>query len=329
MGSAAGPAPSRRRPSSLPSRRPGRGPTGAIRKVGRRRVALAIGGGAALLAGGAGLLYRIWREPPLEGTPLLFGLPPSFPAEVTRREMAPFLAYLGRRIGRPVELRTLLGYHELREELVSGRLDIANMPPLQYVLAHHARPDLRALVSNLYEGSGSYQALLVARDDSGIASPRDLKGKSFCYVDHESTSGYLLPRLFLRKQGLDPDRLFASVRFSGDHIAVMKDVVSGRCDAGAIYSGAMNVAYQHGVASSRLRLLTPVGQLPYDLICASPRLPAKLIRSLQRALLELNPKRDLGRDVVGDTFRISGFTKPHLADFEGVREAARAEGLLK
>jgi serine/threonine-protein kinase len=305
-------------------------PTSTTRKVGRRRLVLALGGGAAvLLAGGAGVLYRIRRGPRLEGPPLLFALPPSFPAEVTRREMEPFLAYLGRRVGRPVELRVLLSYHDLRDGLVSGKLHLANMPPLQYVLAHHARPDLKVLVSNLYEGSGSYQALLVARDDSGIQSPAQLKGKRFCYVDHESTSGYLLPRYFLRKQGLDPDRLFANVRFSGDHIAVMKDVVSGRCDAGAIYSGAMNVAYQHGVASSRLRLLTPVGQLPYDLICASPQLPKQLLRGLERALLELNPKRDLGREVVGDTFRISGFTAPRVADFEGVREAARAEGMLK
>lgn len=304
--------------------------TGPARPVGRRRFALVAGGTAVVLAAaGAGLFIRLRRGPALEGPPLQFGLPPSFPAEVTRREMAPFLDYLGRRIGRPVELRVVPGYHALREELVDGRLHLANMPPLQFVLAQHARPDLRVLVSNLYEGSGSYQALLIARDDARITSAAELKGRRFCYVDHESTSGYLLPRLFLRRQGLDPDRLFQSVHFSGDHIAVMKEIVSGRCDAGAVYSGAMNVAYQHGVASSRLRLVTVTGQLPYDLICASPRLPASLVRALERALLELDPKRDLGRDVVGDTFRISGFTAPRVADFDGVREAARAEGLLK
>ncbi len=305
-------------------------PTAATRKVPRRRVALIVGGAAVVLgAGAAGLIYRLRRGPALEGPPLLFGLPPSFPAEVTQREMRPFLDYLGRRVGRPVELRVVKSYHALREELVVGRLHLANMPPLQFVLAQHARPDLKVLVSNLYEGSGSYQALLITRDDAKIATAAELRGKHFCYVDRESTSGYLLPRLYLRKHGLDPDRAFASVRFSGDHIAVMKEVISGRCDAGAIYSGAMNVAYQHGVASSRLRLLTAVGQLPYDLICASPTLGAPLLRALERALRELDPKRDLGREVVGDTFRISGFTAPRVADFDGVREAARAEGLLK
>jgi serine/threonine-protein kinase len=305
-------------------------PTAATRKISRRRVALVVAGAAVVLgAGAAGLLYRLRRGPALEGPPILFGLPPSFPSEVTQREMRPFLDYLGRRVGRPVELRVVRSYHALRDELVAGQLHVANMPPLQFVLAQHARPDLKVLVSNLYEGSGSYQALLITRDDAKIEKMAELKGKRFCYVDRESTSGYLLPRLYLRKQGLDPDRLFASTRFSGDHIAVMKEVIAGRCDAGAVYSGAMNVAYQHGVASSRLRLLTAVGQLPYDLICASPKLPAPLLRALERALRELDPKRDLGREVVGDTFRISGFTAPRIADFDDVREAARSEGLLK
>ena len=71
------------------------------------------------------------------------------------------------------------------------------------------------------------------------------------------------------------------------------------------------------------------GQIPYDVICASPKMPTDLVKKLRTALLRLNPKRDLGRKVVGDTFRIDGFVEPRMDDYKEIETAARSAGLIK
>jgi serine/threonine-protein kinase len=283
-----------------------------------------------LLAAGAGVGYRFLRAPARPtGETLYLGLPPSFPAEVSHKELAPFVRYLEQRLERPVELVVSKDYDGLRTMLLEGKLHMGNLPALQFVLARHQRPKLRPLVTHTIEGALSYQSYLITRDDSAIDSLERLRGKRFCYSDRGSTSGYLLPRFFLRRRGLDPDRLFSEVRFSGDHLSVMKDIIAGRCEAGAVYSMAMLGARNLGVANSRLRLLAVAGRVPYDIICVPPRVSQRLSDRIRRALLDLDPERDLGRKSVGPTFRIDGFVKPRLSDFALVERAARSEGLIE
>ena len=275
-----------------------------------------------------GLAYRHLRDQRPPGPALRFGFPPSFPQAVGRRELTPLLRHLERKLGRRMELVLPDDYATLRAELLSGKLHFANLPPLQLVLARHRAPGLRVLVTHSYEGARSYDGYIIAGQSSGITSVAQLRGKRFCYVDRGSTSGYLYVRQHLRKQGLDPDKLFATARFSGDHINVMRDIIEGRCDAGAVYSGAMLSSSGLGVKASRLRMIAITGRLPYDAVCASPHTPRKVVERLRQLLQDLDPRRDLGRPIVGPTYRISGFSKVEVKAFEIVEQAARAEGLL-
>jgi phosphate/phosphite/phosphonate ABC transporter binding protein len=293
-----------------------------------RWVVIATVAAILLCAGGGLFLLHLRRPARPTGEPLYFGLPPSFPPAVAQRELADLVVYLERKLDRPIELVVSPSYHELHVGLARGTISFANLPPLQFILARHRDRRIAALVSTLYEGSRTYQALLVVRDDSPLTALPQLRGKRICYVDRGSTSGYLLPRTYLRQQGLDPDRDL-SARFSRNHLAVMSDVIAGACDVGAIYSGAMAGAPSLGIPAARLRLLGLVGQMPYDVFSASPALDPRLASRLRGALLELNVKRDLGRAIIGPTFRISGFSEPRLVDFRPIEETARAEGMLK
>jgi len=303
----------------------------SVSPVARRRRFLRLAVPIAIvvaLAAGASLVYRHLQNRRPSGPALHFGLPPSYPARVGQRELQPFLRYLERQLRRRVELVVPSSYHDLRSKLHTGELDFANLPALQFVLARHEDHNLEVLVTQTYEKARRYVSYLVVQGDSSISKLKDLKGKRFCYVDPESTSGYLLPRHFLKQKGLDPDRLFSTTRFSGNHLKVLKEVIAGRCDAGAVYSGALLSAQSHGVASSRLRMLAVTGQIPYDVICASPRLAPSLVKRLRRALLRMKPQRDLGRKLVGQTFRIDGFVEPKLDEFDAVEQAARSAGMI-
>ncbi len=80
-----------------------------------------------------------------------------------------------------------------------------------------------------------YKAEFLANANAGIKTLADLKGKSFCFVDPASTSGYIIPRMILKQNGIDPDKDFSSVQNAGSHNNVAIAVYKGDCDAGVAY----------------------------------------------------------------------------------------------
>ncbi len=282
----------------------------------------------SLSAVGGLLVRHFWAPSRPAGPALVIGVPPSFPREVGTREFGPMLEYLERRVSRRLTLQVPGNYKELRDKLLSGEYHIAMLPALQLVLARNKDPKLRVLVGLVHDGARTYQGYIISPDKGGVSHLAQLQDKRFCYVDTGSTSGYLLPRFHFREQGLDPDNLFSSTRLSGDHVKVMQDILAGRCDAGAIYSGAFLSAEQLGVPASQLKLVAITGKMPYDAWAVSSSVPEKLVKRLRKALLKLDPKEHLDRKTLGETFRITGFVEPDLSEFELVEQVARSEGML-
>lgn len=80
-----------------------------------------------------------------------------------------------------------------------------------------------------------YQGQFIAGKDTGIKTIADLKGKSFCFVDPNSTSGYIIPRIVLAANGINPDKDLSSTTNSGSHDNVAIAVYNGDCDAGSTF----------------------------------------------------------------------------------------------
>ena len=70
--------------------------------------------------------------------------------------------------------------------------------------------------------------------DPNIKSLNDLKGKTFAFGAPSSTSGSLMPRYFLQQAGLNPEKDFKNVAFSGAHDATVAFVAAGKADAGVL-----------------------------------------------------------------------------------------------
>lgn len=80
-----------------------------------------------------------------------------------------------------------------------------------------------------------YKGQFITKKGSGIKSIADLKGKTFCGVDATSTSGWIIPSINLKANGIDPDKDLKAVTFAGSHDNVVIAVYKGDCDAGATY----------------------------------------------------------------------------------------------
>lgn len=80
-----------------------------------------------------------------------------------------------------------------------------------------------------------YKAEFIAGVDSGINSLEDVKGNKFCFVDANSTSGYIVPNILFKAVGLDPEKDF-TYQFAGGHDKVAIAVYNGDCDAGVVWT---------------------------------------------------------------------------------------------
>ena len=288
----------------------------------RRRLRWFSASVAAILFGTVlGLAYRNYYPP---GPPLRFGMAPVYAVPSVERDLEPLMRYLRHRLKRKVVLVVTKNYRELRTQLLAGVVDFASLAPLQFVRAKAEYPALGALASSIKEGARTYQSFLLSKAGSGIRTVQQLRGRRICYVDRGSASGYLMVRHYLRSQGFDPNRDVTG-HFSGTHSEVLKDLLAGKCEAGASNAEAHRNARRWGLRSSALQILAVTGELPNDMISPSPFLDAKTLRRLRTALLALDPLRDLGRPVIAETFPTSAFVAPRPEDYAPLAAADRAE----
>jgi phosphate/phosphite/phosphonate ABC transporter binding protein len=258
--------------------------------------------------------------------PLKIVWAPTVDPTLLKSELAPLHKYLSAQLGREVVFMSADSYAAAAELLKRSKADLAMLPPLTYVRTHEEEPRIEPLVMRQFDGSTTSDGLLlVSQRTNAITTLEDLRGKKFCFPDPFSTTGYFLPRTYLRKQDLPPDEFIGEVHFSGDHIQVLRDLLEGRCDAGAAYSGAVLAADRLGIRVSQLRTLAVTGHVPQDVLCAAPDMPPAIRDAVRDALLRLDVQRDFKRPSLGDTQRITGFAPVTDHTFDALRIEIKRE----
>jgi len=213
--------------------------------------------------------------------------------------------------------------------LLSGEIDIALMSPYAYVQAKAKEPDLRVFCSPIANGTETYGAYIVAREDSDIKNLVDLRGKPFGFVNSRSTSGWLYPASRLMDDGMNPVRDVKGM-FFGDHTSVIKAVVSGRVAAGATYDGALSSGRGQIEGARQLRVIARTKRIPYDAYVVRKGFPATAIPGLQLALSKVSSRDARGRAVLEPLIDINGFVPADDTVYREIREIeGRVQSLLQ
>ncbi len=320
--------PTRREPGAAAQPRTaatGSAPKPATTSTTRRRLPWAAAAVLGLVALGVGAFAGAQHLMRLGRPTLVVAWAPIAERDMLLSDVRPLIEYLEDELDRPIDTQVTGSYDELRQRLVDGTVDIGVVPPALFVLTQKEHPDLEALAVKLVDGSTGSDGVLYVDDASGITDLQQLRGKRFCYADQKSTTGYVFPRAALRKAGIDPDRDVIS-HISGNHIAVLRDLAAGVCDAGAVYSGGYLAADRAGVPVQRLRQLAMTGRSPQDAVCAGPKVPVAFRQQLKKILLTYDGKKH--GSMSGRVERISGFAPIRDADYDNVRAALRADGRL-
>jgi phosphate/phosphite/phosphonate ABC transporter binding protein len=259
------------------------------------------------------------RGPSVSGTPLVLAWPPTVSPVALQDELQVLDRLLEEATGRPVEIRLQPSYDAVVTSLKDGSAAFGILPPFLFVSARRELPGLVPLATKMVDGSSGSDGVIFVREDSEVRELKDLKGKTFCYPDKKSTTGYMLARAKMREAGLDPDADLKA-HISGNHTQVLQDMTAGVCEGGATYSGGYLAADRAGIPVGRMRQLVITGRSPQDMVVAAPTTSSADRAILGNALLALDPKKSLGQETIGNLERVSGFTVPRLADYEALEK---------
>lgn len=138
------------------------------------------------------------------------------------------------RINLPVQIYIPKDYSGLIEALKTQKVDFAILSSMTYVLAEKA-VDVKVLMKKTWNNGAFYYSAIVAKSNTKMTSIKHLVNKNIAFVDEKSTSGYLYPQVYLRKNKIDNSK-FKSVIYSGNHAASIKLLESGKVDAVAVFS---------------------------------------------------------------------------------------------
>jgi phosphonate transport system substrate-binding protein len=226
----------------------------------------------------------------------------------TARRYRPLVSHLQRKLGQEVEFREVSDYAALVEAFRSRRLELAYLGPASYAKAWKVTAgNVEPLVSGVTrEGTRGYHAAMLVRSDSPYRSLEDLRGKSFAYVDPNSTSGYQAVHYFLHKQGIQVAEHFARTGFSGSHENSVITLLNGSYDAATVWwnNDDMNAVQRmalKGMANAndfRVVWLSP--ELPADPWTIRKDLPASVRRQVREILMGFRLEDPTGWDVLTD-----------------------------
>ena len=253
-------------------------------------------------------------------------IPDENPTELLRK-FKPLGAYLEKETGMKIEWTPVNDYPAVVEGLAAKKIDLAWLGGFTFVQVRLRTGDANPIVQRAEDEKFISRYIVPA--NSTAKSLADLKGKTFAFGSPSSTSGHLMPRFFLLKDGIDPDKDFSRIAFSGAHDATVAFVASGRADAGVLNASVLDRLIEKGDANAKaVRVLaTTPPYYDYNWTVRGDLDPA-VVKKLTDAFLKLDPANPAHKEIL-DLQRASKFIPSKPENYKGIEDAARSAGLLK
>jgi len=253
-------------------------------------------------------------------------IPDEAPTEL-QRKFEPLGKYLEKQIGMKVEFIPVTDYAAVVESLASRRLDMAWLGGFTFVQTKLRTNGTAIPIVQRQEDATFISRFITAQPD--IKSLADLKGKTFAFGSPSSTSGHLMPRYFLLQAGIDPEKDFKSIAFSGAHDATAAFVASGKVDAGVLNASVWDkLVEEKKIDPAKVRVFaTTPPYFDYNWTVRGDLDPA-LVKKLTDAFLALDPSNPEQKEILA-LQRATKFIPTKASNYDGIEKAARSAGLLK
>lgn len=225
---------------------------------------------AATSDSSAGSSTGTWAKS--KGT-LVFGAVPDQAGSDANNK--PLEEYIAKKTGYQVEYYPTADYTALIAAAVAGKVDVMSSGGLQYVQATNKGAALEPVAATLSSPDvkdPGYYSEAITKAGSSITSLKQAKGKTVCFVDPNSTSGFLFGLYQLSKAGVDvstsgtdasgnPKFDAFTAYFAGAHDKSEQAVASGQCDLGFAEDSIAEPAAKKGEVEVLGKQYVPGGPL--------------------------------------------------------------------
>jgi len=244
------------------------------------------------------------------------------------RKFGPLTKYLERTVGMKVDFVPVNDYPAAVEALVNKQVELVWFGGFTYVQAQ-IRSGGKIIPIAQREEDTSFRSVFITQTNSGIKRLTDLKGKQVSFGSQSSTSGHLMPRSFLLEAGIDLDKDFKRVAYSGAHDATIAAVVSGRVDAAALdITVWRKFVSENKVDTTKVDVFyTTPPYFNYNWSVHAD-MPAPLREKITAALLNLNMNNPEGKEIL-TLNRATKYIPTKPENYKGLENAGRSAGLIR
>lgn len=210
--------------------------------------------------------------------------------------------YVESETGLPLRSFRAAGYSGVALAMENDQIDFGIMGPANYATIKKEMGEGvdAPLTMKEKDGTINYIAVIFVKSSSPYQRLEDLRGHTMAFADVNSASGYLLPRYYMRKDGMDPERFFSRYIFAGGHEQAVFSVLNGTTDAGVTWAsgvGDVNEGFSRGILRrlvenksldmKDIRIIWKSGPIPNGPFVMRMGLPADLRQKVIDAHMKL------------------------------------------
>lgn len=256
---------------------------------------------------------------------LVMGFVPSQDSENIASTIEPLSDRLSDELGIEVEGKVMTNYNALVEALGAGQVQIAFIPAFGYILASE-QYDVNVILKSMRNGSGTYKAQFLVREDSGIDTLEDLEGKVWAFSDKSSTAGYLFPAKHLMAEldissasDLEND-FFDALLPVGGHDTAAIAVLEEDADVATTFDDVRDTLEEdHPTIKEDLKVIDRTIDIPNDTITVPDGLDEDLVNDIRAAFLTFNDDPDM-IEIMNEVYNWDGIEEADDSEYEIVRE---------
>ena len=273
---------------------------------------------------------------PLE---LTFAVLPQEVSAMSAEMYQPLINYIAEKTGKKVAFYMTTSYAAEVEAMIGGFIDIARLGPTSYVIGRDRDPNIEVFAVQyaapgiVAKGGSGYYGCLVTAKGGKYDSIEKLRGTILALTDPQSTSGYLVPKVFFpeEKLGGEPlEKYFGKIVFVGMHDAAMLAVHEGRVDAAFTNDSNMERLIAKGVIKKEsFNFLWWSKEIVGDAFAWRKNLKSELKEKIKEAFLTFLPGKVKGADKFMKDSAILRYAEAQDNIYDPVRKLLEAQKKMK
>ncbi len=261
---------------------------------------------------------------------LVFSAIPDQDESSLKQRFSKVADYLSDSLGIPVDYVPVKSYAAAVTGFRNNQLQLAWFGGLSGVRARLLTPGSEAIAQGAEDPE--FHTYLIAHHSTGLEEtesfPQEIEGKSFTFGSKGSTSGRLMPEYYIRQNmEKNPNDLFESVGFSGNHSRTVALVESGAYEVGAVnYKVWDKMVAEKAVDTSKVSVIwkTP-GYPDYQWTIrgdVNEVWGEDFSEKVKQALLDMNDPELLA------SFPRASFISATNDDYQSIEDTAKEIGLI-